>query len=373
MTAGLPRFVASYLVALGAFLTACASGAADDASPGAEIAVTTPASEVFLDPEPGETRLRNIRQLTFGGNNAESYFSASGTQLVFQRQESVDSGCDQQYIMNIDGSGMRRLSNGLGRTTCGYFHDNDERVLYSSTHSHGPECPPPVDRSRGYVWPLSNMELYSVRAADGGDVRPLTSNGAYNAEATVSRDGSRIIFTSTMNGDIDLYSMNVDGSDLRQITTRVGYDGGAFFSPDGSRIVWRAMYPETAADSADYLSLLADRLVRPARVELWVANADGSEARQVTRLGGANFAPFWHPDGRRILFSSNYENPRGSQFDLFLINSDGSGLEKVTHFADFDSFPMFSPDGTKLVWASNRNQAQPHETNLFIADWVEQP
>ncbi len=373
MTDGPSRLALRSFAAMLALATACTSAESDDAGPVAAPADAIGASQVYVDPEPGEVRLRNIRQLTFGGNNAESYFSASGTQLVFQRQEVVDAGCDQQYVMNIDGSGMRRISNGLGRTTCGFFHDNDERVLYSSTHSHGPECPAAPDRSRGYVWPLSNMEIYSVRAADGGDVRQLTSNGAYNAEATVSRDGSRIIFTSTMNGDIDLYSMNVDGSDLRQVTTRVGYDGGAFFSPDGSQIVWRAMYPETAADSADYLSLLADRLVRPARVELWVANADGTNARQVTRLGGANFAPFWHPDGRRILFSSNYENPRGSEFDLFLINSDGTGLEKVTHFTDFDSFPMFSPDGTKLVWASNRHQAQPYETNLFIADWVEQP
>lgn len=346
----------------------CGAGEAPDAPP-----PTTEASQVFVEPDSGEVRLRNIRQLTFGGNNAESYFSASGTQLVFQRQDSVGVGCDQQYIMNIDGSGMRRISNGLGRTTCGFFHDGDQRVLYSSTHAHDPACPAEPDRSRGYVWPLGHLEIYSVRASDGGDVRQLTNNGAYNAEATVSPDGSRIIFTSTMDGDIELYTMNLDGSDLRRITHRVGYDGGAFFSPDGTKIVWRAGYPQTAADSADYLGLLADRLVRPSRVEIWVADADGSNARQVTRLGGANFAPYWHPDGQRILFSSNYENPRGSAFDLYLVNSDGSGLEKVTRFADFDSFPMFSPDGTKLVWASNRNQARPGETNLFIADWVEMP
>lgn len=345
----------------------CAAGANQAAPP------MSPPSEVFVAPEPGEVRLRNIRQLTFGGNNAESYFSASGTQITFQRQDSVHTGCDQQYVMNIDGSGMRRISNGQGRTTCGFFHDNDRRILYSSTHAHDPSCPATPDRSRGYVWPLGHLELYSVRASDGGDIRPLTNNGAYNAETTVSPDGSRLIFTSTMDGDIELYSMKVDGSDLRRITNRVGYDGGAFYSPDGTMIVWRAAYPQTAVDSADYQSLLADRLVRPARVEIMVANADGSDPRQVTRLGGANFAPFWHPDGRRILFSSNYENPRGSMFDLYLVNIDGTGLEQVTRFADFDSFPMFSPDGTKLVWASNRNQANPGETNLFIADWVEHP
>ena len=355
--------VAALLAALG-----CASaGEASDAP------ATTEASQVFVAPEPGEVRLRNIRQLTFGGNNAESYFSASGTRLVFQHQAVVGEGCDQQYVMNIDGSGLRRVSNGLGRTTCGYFYDGDQRILFSSTHAHDPACPADPDRSRGYVWPLGHLEIYSVRASDGGDLRALTSNGAYNAEATVSPDGSRIVFTSTMDGDIELYTMNVDGSDLRRITHRVGYDGGAFFSPDGSRIVWRAGYPETAADSADYRGLLAERLVRPARVEIWVANADGTDARQVTRLGGANFAPFWHPDGQRILFSSNYQNPRGSMFDLFLVHIDGTGLEQVTFFEDFDSFPMFSPDGTRLVWASNRHQAKPGETNLFIADWVEHP
>lgn len=340
---------------------------------GEDVAADPAAGAVFVDPQPGEVRLRNIRQLTSGGNNAESYFSSDGRQLIFQRQEQVGEGCDQQYIINVDGSGLRRVSNGLGRTTCGYFYDNDRRILYSSTFAHDPACPPEPDRSRGYVWPLGHLEIYTARASDGGDLQQLTRNGAYNAEATVSPDGTRIIFTSTMDGDIELYSMNIDGSDLRRITHRVGYDGGAFFSPDGTRIVWRAGYPQTAADSADYLGLLADRLVRPARVEIWVANADGSDARQVTRLGGANFAPFWHPDGQRILFSSNYENPRGSMFDLYLVHHDGTGLEKVTHFADFDSFPMFSPDGTKLVWASNRGQAAPGETNLFIADWVEQP
>lgn len=325
---------------------------------------------VFLAPDSGETRLANIRQLTFGGNNAESYFSRDGRMLIFQRQEKVDSGCDQQYVINVDGTGMRRVSNGLGRTTCGFFYANDERILYSSSFQHDSACPPPPDQSAGYVWPLGHLEVYSS-ALDGSDLRQLTDNGAYNAESTVSPDGKTIIFTSTMDGDIELYTMNVDGSNVRRITNRVGYDGGAFFSPDGSRIVWRAGYPVTAADSADYLGLLERRLVRPARVEIWVANADGSEPRQVTRLGGANFAPYWHPDGRRILFSSNFRNPRSGAFDLYLVNLDGSGLEQVTTFSDFDSFPMFSPDGRKLVWASNRNGSHPRDTNLFIADWVE--
>jgi Tol biopolymer transport system component len=322
--------------------------------------------------EPGEHHLRNIRQLTLGGNNAEAYFSPDGQRLIFQRQERADSGCDQQYVMNVDGSGLRRISNGLGRTTCGYFYDGGRRILYSSTFEASPACPPPPDRSQGYVWPLGRFELYTARA-DGGDLRRLTTNEAYDAEATVSPDGKRVIFTSTRDGDIELYVMNVDGTDVQRVTQRVGYDGGAFFSPDGHSIVWRAMYPETAADTADYRRLLAQRLVRPSRLELWVADADGRNPRQVTRLGAASFAPYFHPDGKRIVFASNRPDPRSRNFDLYLVNLDGSGLERVTTSPQFDAFPMFSPDGKRIVFASNRHAAREGETNIFIADWVERP
>jgi TolB protein len=324
----------------------------------------------FVDPDPGERHLRDIRQLTFGGNNAEAYFSPDGERLIFQRQESTETGCDQQYVMKVDGTGARRVSNGFGRTTCGYFYDGGRRILYSSTFEHSRECPAPPDRSQGYVWPLGRFEIYTAKA-DGSDLRRLTTNDAYDAEATVSPDGKRVVFTSTRDGDIELYTMNVDGSDVRRVTRRVGYDGGAFFSPDGGMLVWRAMYPETAADSADYLRLLEQRLVRPSRLELWVARADGSEPRQVTRLGAASFAPYFHPDGRRIIFASNQPNPRSRNFDLYLVNLDGSGLERVTTSPEFDAFPMFSPAGKRLVFASNRNAGKSGETNIFIADWVE--
>lgn len=319
---------------------------------------------------PGERHFGNVRQLTFEGNNAEAYFSSDGSRLIFQRQVDTESGCDQQYVINVDGSGLRRVSNGLGRTSCGYFYDGDRRIIFSSTHEHSPACPTPPDHSQGYVWPIGHFELYTAKD-DGSDLRQLTDNGAYNAEATLSPDGKRLIFTSTVDGDLELYTMNVDGTDVRRITRRMGYDGGAFFSPDGRQIVWRAMYPATAADTADYQRLLAQRLVRPSNLEIWVANADGSGARQVTTLGGANFAPFFHPDGKRIIFASNHEQPRGRNFDLYMIGVDGSGLERITFDEDFDGFPMFSPDGRRLVWASNRNAASPGETNIFVADWVE--
>jgi TolB protein len=361
-------------IAASTSLAACAGrqpapGTTTTASASAS-ASATPARGTDTLHYPGERHLANIRQLTFEGNNAEAYFSSDGRMLVFQRQEDASRGCDQQYVIGVDGTGLRRVSNGKGRTTCGYFFDHDRRILYSSSHEHSADCPVPPDHSLGYVWPLGHFEIYSQRL-DGSDVRKLTGNGAYNAEATVSPDGRRVIFTSTRDGDIDLYTMNTDGSDVRRVTDRVGYDGGAFFSPDGRSIVWRAQYPETAADTADYRELLGRRLVRPSRLELWVADSDGGSARRITSLGGANFAPFFHPDGKRIIFASNHETPRGRNFDLYIIGADGSGLEKVTQSPEFDGFPMFSRDGKLIVWASNRGAARAGDTNIFLADWVE--
>lgn len=322
-------------------------------------------------PDSSEGRLRNIHQLTFGGQNAEAYFSRSGRQLIFQRQEA-DTGCDQQFVINVDGTGLRRVSSGRGRTTCGYFFDGDRRIFYSSTEHLGPACPPRPDYSRGYVWALYDYDLY-VADSGGGSARRLTTNSGYDAEATLSPDGRTIVFTSLRDGDLDIYTMSVDGTNLRRLTRTLGYDGGPFFSPDGKQIVYRAWHAQTVQDSTDYVSLLSRNLVRPTRMEIWVMDADGSNQRQVTSLGGANFAPYFHPDGRRIIFASNHANPRSRNFDLYLVNLDGTGLEQVTTHGDFDAFPMFSPDGRRLVWASNRHGRVVGETNIFIADWVERP
>lgn len=319
----------------------------------------------------GERHLRNIRQLTFDGQNAEAYFSASGRQLIFQRQEA-DSGCDQQFVINVDGSGLRRVSSGRGRTTCGYFFERDRQIFYASTEHTGAACPPRPDFSLGYVWALYDYDIYAADSS-GASPRRLMASPRYDAEATLSPDGKTIVFTSLRDGDLEIYTMQVDGSNLRRLTHTLGYDGGPFFSPDGKQIVYRAWHPATARDSADYRDLLARDLVRPSRMEIWVMDADGTNQRQVTRLGGANFAPFFHPDGRRILFASNHTNPRSRNFDLYLVNLDGSGLEQVTTNTEFDAFPMFSPDGRRLVWASNRHGRVAGETNLFIADWVERP
>src|SRR3954471_5040983 len=319
----------------------------------------------------GEAHLRNIRQLTFGGQNAEAYFARSGRQLIFQRQEA-DTGCDQEYVINTDGTGLHRVSSGKGRTTCGYFYDDDHRIFYATTEHAGTACPPRPDYSKGYVWALYDYDIYAARA-DGRDARRLTENPHYDAEGTLSPDGKTIVFTSLRNGDLDIYTMRVDGSHVTRLTHTLGYDGGPFFSPDGKQIVYRAWHPQTAGDSSDYKGLIAQNMVRPVRMEIWVMDADGSQQRQVTNLGGANFAPYFHPDGRRIIFASNHKSPRSRNFDLYLINLDGTGLEQITTSSEFDAFPMFSPDGRQLVWASNRRDTVQGETNLFIAEWVEQP
>lgn len=326
---------------------------------------------------PGEeTHLRNIRQLTFGGQNAEAYFSLDDKLLIFQRQGD-GVACDQIYILPLDTPdgkpGTPRLvSTGKGRTTCGYFFPAGDRVLFSSTHAASPECPPKPDYSRGYVWPIYNSyKIYTARP-DGSELKLLTDAPGYNAEATITRDGKHIVFTSTRNGDLDIYTMDADGTNVKQLTHELGYDGGPFWSYDGTKIVYRAQHPATAEETADYKELLSKGLIRPGNLEIWVMNADGSNKHQVTRNGAANFAPYWHPDGKRIIFASNQADPKsGRDFDLYLIREDGTGLERVTFAPDFDSFPMFSSDGKRLVWASNRNGKVPHETNLFLADWVE--
>lgn len=323
---------------------------------------------------PEETHLSNVRQLTFAGENAEAYFSADDAQLIFQ--SSREAPCDQIYILPLASNGgepttPRLVSTGKGKTTCSYFFPSGERILFSSTHAASPECPPRPDYSQGYVWPVyDSYDIYTAKS-DGSDLRRRTDNPGYDAEATISRDGRKIVFTSVRDGDLDIYTMDADGSNVRRLTTELGYDGGAFFSPDGSKIVYRAHHPETPDGIADYKALLSRGLLRPGNLEIWVMDADGSNKRQVTNNGAANFAPFWHPDGKRIIFASNMHNPKGRDFDLYLINEDGTGLERVTHHPEFDSFPMFSSDGRLLVWASNRNSRRRGETNLFLADWLE--
>ncbi|MGK5089097.1 M28 family peptidase [Bdellovibrionota bacterium FG-2] len=329
---------------------------------------------------PEETHFKNIRQLTAGGTNAEAYWSFNNKWLSFQHKGHGPQGpaCDQIYVMRADGSGRAQISNGKGRTTCAYYLPGDERVLFSSTHGADENCPPVPDMSKGYVWPIyETFQIYSAKT-DGTDLR-LTEPGApraYNAEATVCKDGS-VIFTSDRDGDLDLYTGKLDSmgtmTQVKRITKGLGYDGGAFFSTDCSRIVWRASRPRKGKEADEYLGLLKKHLVKPSQLEIWVANADGTHARQISRMGAASFAPYFTPDNKAVLFASNPRDPRGRKFEIYKINVDGTGLERVSFSDTFESFPMFSPDGKHIAFSSNRNATEPHETNVFVADWVPGP
>jgi Tol biopolymer transport system component len=324
------------------------------------------------DPPAGggeEPRLRNVVQLTFAGENAEAYFSADDRMLILQSTHAALKA-DQIFTMPAAGGEMKAVSTGKGKCTCAYWFPDGRRILYASTHHRAEEPPPRPDFSKGYVWAVHDEYDLFTANADGSGVARLTTNDRYDAEATISRDGNWIVFTSHRAGDLDLYKMRADGSEFTRLTTEPGYDGGAFFSADGTKIVYRSHHPE-GKDLEDFRALLAEGKVRPTKMELWVMGADGTNRRQITSFGAASFAPFWHPDGKRIVFASNKDDPQGRNFDIFIVNEDGTGLEKVTAHETFDGFPMFSSDGKKLVFASNRNAKQRGETNIFIADWVE--
>jgi TolB protein len=320
----------------------------------------------------GEKHLTNIKQLTFGGENAEAYFSFDGRQLIFQSKRD-GRGCDQIYRMSIDGSDVKMVSNGEGRTTCSYFFKGGKRVLYASTFGGGRDCPPNPDFSQGYVWAIyPDYDIYTS-TPDGKDIKKLVDSPGYDAEATVSPNGKKIVFTSERDGDLELYSMDVDGTNVKRLTFEPGYDGGAYYSPDNKMIVYRGSHPTDPKLIQRDKDLLKKHLIVPLVFEVWVMNADGSNKRQVTKLGVASFAPFFTPDGKHIIFCTNYfaTDAKKRNFDLAVINIDGTGLERITFNESFDGFPMFSPDGTKLVFASNRNGAKDGDTNVFIADWVE--
>jgi TolB protein len=319
---------------------------------------------------PGEIHFRNMKMLTNGGENAECYFSFDGKRFIFQSRTG-NMQCDQIYTMNIDGTDKKMVSNGKGATTCSYFYPDGKSILYSSTFLGGDECPPKPDYSKGYVWAL--YDTYDIFKAndDGSNIVQLTNVKGYDAEATISPVGDKIVFTSTRDGDIELYSMNLDGSSVKRLTHEIGYDGGAYYSYDGTKIVYRASRPKTDDEIKEFKELLKEGLVRPHALDIYVMDADGSNNIRVTNNGAANFAPFFFPDGKRIIFCSNMEDPKGRNFDLYAINVDGSGLERITFNDTFDGFPMFSPDGKKFVFCSNRFNAKQGETNVFVCDWIE--
>ncbi|MBU6374792.1 MAG: M28 family peptidase [Bdellovibrionales bacterium] len=333
---------------------------------------------------PGEKHFKNIRQLTHGGTNAEAYWSFDGRWLTFQAKGGGVPGlpqskpdCDQIYRMRSDGTDAQLVSTGEGRTTCSFYLPGNERILYSSTHQADPACPTEPDRTKGYVWPAYNTyQFYSVNPDAPNSLQAFepTAPRAYNAEAVTCKDGS-VVFTSDRDGDLELYLGKLDSfgtlTQVKRFTNTPGYDGGAFFSQDCTKLVWRASRPKSEKELADYQELLKQHLVRPTKLEIWMANVDGTNARQVTRLNAASFAPYFTPKADRILFSSNFEDPKGRSFAIYSIRTNGTGLERITHSGVFDGFPMFSPDGKKLAFSSNRNGSAPRETNVFVADWVE--
>jgi TolB protein len=331
----------------------------------ATLSILTPARAQA--PDTRERHLANVKQLTFGGQNAEAYFDATGTRLVFQSTRPPYD-CDQIFTMNADGSDVRLASTGKGRTTCGYFFPDGKRIIYASTHFAADACPPPPDRSGGYVWPIYPSYEIVSSDTDGRNIVRLTDHEGYDAEGAVSPDGKRIVFTSLRDGDLDLHVMDADGRNVVRLTDQPGYDGGPFFSWDGRFIVFRASRP-SGPQLDEYRALLKRGLIRPGALEIYLMRADGTGLTQVTKQGASSFAPFLHPNNQQIIFSSNIHDPSGRSFALYLINVDGSGLERVTWTDSFASFPMFSRDGKRLVFTGNRNATSPREQNVFVCDW----
>jgi TolB protein len=324
--------------------------------------------------------LKNVKQLTFGGNNAEAYWSFDDKHIVFQSDYSEwGVSCDQMFITDWRNDDLKNnkpslVSTGLGRTTCSYFLPDNQSIVYGSTHLGGKGCPAvPEAREDGkYVWPIyPSFDIFKADL-DGNILAQLTDEEGYDAEATVSPKGDRMVFTSMRTGDLELFTMNLDGSDVKQITNELGYDGGAFFSPDGSKLIFRSSRPKTEEDIKVYQDLLKEGLVMPTDMELYICNADGSELRKLTDLGQANWAPFFFPSGDKIIFASNHTTERGFPFNLYMINTDGTGLTRITQDDTFDAFPVFSNDGKYLVFSSNRNNGGTRDTNLFVAEWIEQ-
>jgi TolB protein len=353
-----------------------AKASAGKATPNSQLTTHNSPSDTVQYPE--EIHFKNLQQMTFGADNAEAYWSYDDKYVIFQRTApKAGLPCDQMFIGKVpqkpgDVFQYKLISTGKGRTTCGFFYPDGKHILYASTHLGADTCPPLPDRSKygnKYIWPIYKSFDIFKSDLNGKIVKRLTNTPGYDAEATISPKGDKMIFTSMRDGDLDLYTMDLDGKNVKRITHELGYDGGAWFSRDGKKIIWRASRPKTEAEIKEYKELLSEGLVAPTQMEVFMANADGSNAKQLTNLGQANWAPNFLPDGR-IIFCSNHEYKRGFPFHMYIMNSDGSNIEKITRDNGFDAFPMFSHDGKRILFSSNRNNGGTHDTNVFVADWA---
>jgi TolB protein len=358
-------FTATLLVVTGACIKKVESESRDKAIAASAAAVDSAGVLIY----PGEKHLANVKQLTFGGQNAEAYFNRDCSELIFQSTRD-NRECDAIYRMNIDGTNVRMMSSGKGTTTCSYVAPDGRSIIYASTHAGGESCPPRPDMSHGYTWAIyADYDIYTA-SPDGTNPVKLTNSPGYDAECVYSYQGDKILFTSLRSGDLEIYLMNPDGSQVEQLTNEDGYDGGAFFSLDGQSICWRASRPKDSA-LTDYKNLLAMNLVRPSKLEIYVMNLKDRQPIKLTSLNAGSFGPYFHPDGKRIIFASNYNDPKGRNFDLYMVDIATKEIEQITYNPSFDGFPMFSHDGKRLVFASNRNGKVRGETNIFIADWAE--
>ncbi len=340
--------------------------------------LTAVADQAAVTLQPSDDRhMSNLTQLTFEGDNGEAYFSFDSQQLIYQSSRGGYS-CDKIWIMNIDGSGKKMVSPDHGAHTCSFFYPGAQQILFASTSHLEGGCPPKPQWPAHirYAWPLYPYDIYRA-GPDGSGLTRLTDNPKYDAEPIVSSDGSWVVFGSQREGDFDIYRMDADGGNVMRLTDMEGYDGGPWISPDGSRVVWRAWHPQTEAERAQWRENMESNYIVSTPLDIWVMDADGSNKQRLTDNGATNWAPSWHPDGKRIIFSSNMDDWHegiqryGHNFELYLINTDGSGLERITYNKVFDSFPMFSPDGRKIAFGSNRNAQKPRATDIFIADWHE--
>ncbi|NQV29761.1 MAG: PD40 domain-containing protein [Candidatus Marinimicrobia bacterium] len=318
--------------------------------------------------------LSNVEQLTFVGDNGEAYWGPKGEEIIFQSKRDGNA-CDKIYIMNADGSNQRMVSPDVGAHTCSYFSIDKERIIFASTFGVVDSCPPrPKPQGNKYLWSLFPYDIYSSKP-DGTDLVRIRENAGYDAEPTVSYLTGKVIFTSEIDDDLELFTMNIDGSDVNRLTNHLGYDGGPYFSPDAQKIVWRAWYPETPEDTLRWQENMALNQVEAVPLDIYSMDADGKNIIRLTNNGATNWAPSWHPNGRQVVFSSNMDDwndevkAYGHNFELYMINLDGSGLVRLTNNTFFDSFPMFSPDGKSMAFASNRDAENPRATHIFKAEW----